>query len=487
VLNIVEAIQDKNLFLPLFKDLSTWRPWITALKAIFALPMAPDELSLYQRCTGRQITPQKAFKEVYLIVGRRGGKSFITAVIAVYLAIFKDYTEYLSPGERATIMVIAVDKKQAQIILRYVKAILSLSLFQPYIENPKNESIELTNRVNIEVHVCSYRSVRGYTVAAAIFEESAFWRVEGANPDREIYTALKPAMITIPDALLVSISTPYSRQGLLYEAYKEYFGKEDEDVLIWKASSLLMNPTLPEKMIIKAREKDLSAARAEWDAEFREDIEAFLPLETIERVIIPGRIELPYVEKFQYFAFLDPSGGGQDSFTLSIAHRENEKIVQDVLRARRGDPYETVKQYSEILKKFKVHKVHGDRYAGSWCAEAFQKEGIRYEASELNKSELYIESLPYINAGLCELLDNKELIKELRLLERRRGSSGKDTVDHPPSANSHDDLANVTAGVIVEGELKRSYAIEFLSSGEKRVTYSSEMGRYMGKEGMENF
>ena len=65
-------------------------------------------------------------------------------------------------------------------------------------------------------------------------------------------------MATIPDAMLISISTPYSRQGLLYENYREYWSKEDEDVLVWKAPSVVMNPTLSEKMIEKEKAKDLS-------------------------------------------------------------------------------------------------------------------------------------------------------------------------------------------------------------------------------------
>ena len=98
-------------------------------------------------------------------------------MIAVFLAIFKDYSKFLSPGERGTIMILAVDRKQAGIILKYIKAILSLRIFKSRVERETAEAIELTNRINIEVHTCSYRAVRGYTIVAAIFEESAFWRV----------------------------------------------------------------------------------------------------------------------------------------------------------------------------------------------------------------------------------------------------------------------------------------------------------------------
>jgi hypothetical protein len=451
-MTIIEAIEDRNIFGALFKKISTWRVWIVVLKAIFALPMDEGELAIYRQYTGRERPPEKPFEELWLIIGRRGGKSYIVAIIVVYLAIFRDYSAFLSPGERGTIMIQATDRKQARTLFRYIKGILSLDLFISYVERETAETIDLTNGVTIEVHTASYRSVRGYTIVAAIFEESAFWRVEGANPDREIYAAIKPGMASIPGAMLIGISTPYAKQGLLYENFKEYYGEEDKDILVWKAASLTMNPTLSEKLILKERAKDPSAAASEYDAEFRSDIESFLPMEVIERVVIPGRIELPFIGKFSYHGFVDPAGGGGDSFALSIGHKENEKVVQDVLRAQKGDPHQIVKGYAEVLKKYGIHEVQGDRYAGTWVSEAFRSEGINYKASELNKSELYIEVLPYINSGMVELLDSRELVKEFRLLERRRGSSGKDTVDHPKSIGggvAHDDLANVTAGLIV--------------------------------------
>jgi hypothetical protein len=486
-MNIIESILDKNLFGSLFKDLNSWKSWIVTLKTIFGLPMTEEELNLYFRCTGRQRPPQKPFKEVYLVVGRRGGKSFITSIIAVFLAIFRDYSKYLSPGERGTIMIIATDRKQAQIILRYIKSILSLPIFKTYVEREIAEAIELTNRINIEVHTASYKAVRGYTVISAILEEIAFWSVEGANPDREIYTAIKPAMATIPDSMLISISTPYSRQGLLYEKFKEFYGTDDDEVLVWKAPSIVMNPTLSERTIQKQMEKDFSAGKAEWLAEFREDLEAFLPLETIEAVVIPGRVELPPIERTRYFAFVDPSGGGGDSFTLSIGHKEGTKIVQDVIKSRKGDPHEIVKEYSEILKKYSIFEVTGDKYAGSWVSEAFREQGITYRASELNKSDLYLEALPYFNLSFVELLDDREMIKQFRILERRRGASGKDIVDHPKIGNAHDDSANVTAGLIVLLTRNKQWVPEFKTSRESRLSTSPEMKRFVGFGSIEDY
>ena len=51
-----------------------------------------------------------------------------------------------------------------------------------------------------------------------------------------------------------------------------------------------------------------------------------------------------------------------------------------------------------------------------------------------------------MNAGTVELPDVPEPLRELRGLERRRGPSRRDRVDHGPEG--HDDRANVVAGVV---------------------------------------
>jgi len=53
--------------------------------------------------------------------------------------------------------------------------------------------------------------------------------------------------------------------------------------------------------------------------------------------------------------------------------------------------------------------------------------------------------LPKINSGSIELLEHEESLRQLRTLERRRGSN-RDRVDHPP--NGSDDAANVVGGLL---------------------------------------
>jgi hypothetical protein len=446
---ILDAIHDPLLFRPLFKDFSTWQAWFVILKALFALPMDEAETARFTQLTSRTTPPLQPVQECWLVVGRRGGKSFIVALIAVFLACFRDYRPCLGPGERGVVMVIATDRKQARVIMRYLTALLqSVPMLAAMIERQDSESIDLNNRVSIEITTASYRTIRGYTVVAALCDEIAFWRSEdSANPAEEILAALRPAMSTIPGALLLALSTPYRRSGPLYESYRRHYG-QDSPVLVVQADTRTMNPSVPQSVVDRAFEQDPVNASAEYLAQFRSDVGSFLDSDLIERAIEPGLRERAPVEAVHYWAFTDPSGGSHDSFTLAIGHRDGERLVLDVLRGITPpfDPSAVVKELCAVLKAYRIDRVTGDHYSGQWVVEAFSKEGVTYRHSERNKSELYLEALPLFAQGCVDLLDVPRLTMELMQLERRTARSGRDSVDHPPAG--HDDHANAACGVL---------------------------------------
>ena len=448
---IIDACISPAVFARWFKKTETWAAWFAFLRVLFGLPLDADQLALFQRCTGRTTPPLGGANEAWLVVGRRGGKSLVLALVAVFLACFRDWSDYLAPGERGTIQVLACDKKQARTIFRYARALLLfVPALKPLVERIDGEAIDLTNGISIEIMAASFRNTRGYTIVAALLDEVAFWRSdESTNPDSEILSAIRPAMATVPGAVLLCASSPYAKRGVLYEAYRENFGREDAHALVWKADTLTMNPTVPRSVIDKAYERDPASAAAEYGAEFRNDIETFVAREVIERLVIPGRFELPPVDGRAYCAFVDPSGGSSDSMTLAIAHHDEGGAVLDALREVRPpfSPDAVVEEFASFLKRYRLHEVEGDRYGGEWPRERFNVHGIEYRCSEKPKSDLYRELLPIMNSAQCELLDNARLAAQLCSLERRTARGGRDSIDHPPGA--HDDLANVAAGALV--------------------------------------
>jgi hypothetical protein len=453
-MTIIEAMHDDRFFYRTMKGSRaewTWGAWEVFLKGLFALPMVSSEIKLFHDCTQLEQPPAERARESFVICGRRSGKSFISAIIAVYLATFRDWRAVLSPGERGYIFILAVDKLQARVVRDYVRAILnSVPSFRKLIESETVEEIRLTNGVSLAVKTSSFRSVRGYTLLACILEEIGFWRSEdSANPDVEVLKAVRPALATVEDSILLAISTPYARSGALWEAYKDHFGRLDGP-LVWRAPSLTMNPTLDPARIEAELAADPEAA-SEWYAVFRTDISAFIPVDLVESVIVPGRYELLPAAAVHYYAFADPSGGRQDSFTLAISHRDSlsGRIVLDVLHERRPpfNPEAVAEEYAGVVKNYGVGEISGDRFAGSWVSGAFEKYGVLYKPSEKTASELYLESLALLASGSVELLDHKRLKGQLANLERRTRPGGRDLITHGPGL--HDDCANAAAGVLV--------------------------------------
>ncbi len=450
-MNILAALDDPSLFGPHFRG-DTWRPWRAFLAALFALEMDAEALALYQAHTGRVAPPAAPFKEAALVIGRRGGKSRVLALIAVFLATFRDYEAHLAPGEVATIAVIAADRRQARSIFRFalglLKAVPALSVL---VQDETADTITLSNRVVIEIATASFRVTRGYTFAAVLCDETAFWRSDdSANPDQEIIGALRPGLATIPGAVLLLASSPYRKRGVLYQAYARNYGQDGARVLVWKATTLDMNPALDPIIVAEAYEDDPDAAAAEYGAEFRSDLSDFVPRAVVDAATARGRFEVPPISGLSYVAFVDPSGGtGSDSMTLAVAHREGERAILDAVREVRPpfSPETVTQDFAALLKTYGVQRVQGDRYAGEWPRERFRVHGVTYDLSDRPRSDIYRDFLPVLNGGRAELLDLPRLASQLCGLERRTARSGRDSIDHAPGA--HDDLANVAAGALL--------------------------------------
>jgi hypothetical protein len=467
-MTILDTLTDRKLFASLFPDPETWSAWLAFLAAVFGLPMTEAQMELYRRCTGRQTPPTAAAREVWCIAGRRAGKSRIAALLGIFLAAFRDYKLYLAPGEKATVALIAADRQQARVCFRYVTGLLdAVPMLRRLVLKRTQSTVELRGNVVIEVHTCSYRTTRGYSFAAIVADETAFWRDESsASPDVEVLTALRPGLATIPGSMLIAISSPYSRRGALWQAFKDHYGQDGDPVVVWQSDTATMNPSVDPAVIASAYEADPAAAASEYGGAFRSDLEAFVSREALEACIIPNRRELPPAGH-TYVAFADPSGGTSDSFTLAVCHGEvrgeQTIAVVDCIREMKPpfSPESVVRELASVLKSYRVAKVSGDRYAGVWPAEAFAKQEIVYEPSAAPKSDLYRDCLPLLNSQRIELPDLPRLHTQFLSLERRTARGGKDSIDHPPGG--HDDLANAVAGVALE-------AARGVSGGEIRAT-----------------
>jgi hypothetical protein len=447
-----ERTSDGALALRLFDQVfpsPSWAAWRVWLLAVFALPMTKAEADIFRRCTGRTALPTAPCREVWNVVGRRAGKSRLAGFLAAFFAAVKKWK--VAPGERPVVAIITPSRRQATVLLDYAEAFLQM-IPGVVITRRTQDAIELASGVTITVQSASFRTPRGFSVVVLIADEIAFWRSDdgSANPDREIIRAVRPSLASVSDSLLIALSSPYARRGLLHETHERDYGRDGSDRLVWQAATREMNPTIRQEVIDEAMREDAASAAAEWLAEFRSDLETLFTREALDAVVIRGRHEMKPVAGLAYCGFVDPSGGSADSFTLAIAHRDGSGVpVIDLVREVRPpfSPEGVALEFSRDLKRYGLASVTGDKYAGEWPREQFRKQGIDYQTAELTRSELYLELLPMVNSGAVELLDNTRLLAQFAGLERRVGRSGKDSVDH--RAGGFDDLANAAAGAIV--------------------------------------
>lgn len=446
-----EALDDDMLLGRVMRGPS-WSAWKTLLIASRGEPLTASERKVFFKLTQRARSSRQPVSELGLIAGRRGGKSRALSVLATYLGGLIDYRDVLAPGETAMVLCIAPDQRQASIILNYCEAAFDQSpILRKLVKNKTSDTIELTNRISIEVRAASFRRLRGPTYAAVLLDEAAFlYSDESANPDVEIVRAVRPGLMTTGGPLVVS-SSPYARRGELHSMHEKYYSKPDPHVLVAQGSTYDFNPRADKRVIERAFSTDPVSAAAEYGGEFRRDVEAFLSKEAVEDVVQTGVREIAPAQGIRYVGFTDPSGGSQDSFTLAVGHRVGpDRCVVDCVREVRPpfSPEGVCKEFATILKSYRIFRVLGDHYAGLWPVEQFSKYGIDYRQASKPKSELYLSLLAAINSQTVELLDNEWLKSQLVGLERRTSRAGRDSIDHGPG--QHDDIANAVAGVTHE-------------------------------------
>ena len=468
-MNIIQAINDPNLFQPfLGTDLESWRPWCTALRALYGLPIAARKsTALVRDCTGRDAKklPTTGFDTGLFLTGRRSGKSRIAAVVGAFEAVLAGHERKLAVGELGVVAAVSPTRRQSGIVRKYIRGIFDTPLLKQQVVRETTEGFELTNGISIEVITGDFRTVRGLSLCCCVVDECAFFGLSEESrvkSDTELIRALCPALATT-SGKLIAISSPYAKRGWTYSTYERHHGNDDGTTLVWNCPSRTMNPTLPQRVVDEALAEDPAGARAEYLGEFRDDVGEYLPRHVIQAVVVPGRKELLPRRELRYFAFADLSGGRSDDAALAIAHKVDETVIVDLAKRWKPpfDPRAVIGEMATTLRKYGCGKVTGDNYAAEFVAGAFVANGIRYMKAEQPKAQLYAELLPLLCSREIELPDDAVLIDQLAGLERRTRSGGRDIIDHRPGAK--DDLSNAVAGVATVATKRHRHAGAFFA------------------------
>jgi hypothetical protein len=204
----------------------SWAAWriIARLFDGDAACLTADEQAIARELTGLDVLPSEAPSELYIGAGRRSGKTRFESVTGVH-ATAQEYSDRLAPGEMAIVSLVAPDRRQARTLFGYCRGLVEASpILRAELVNETADSMGFAHRTRLEIHIGSFRAVRGYSMALACIDEAALLRDDRpANPDVELARTLRPALATLGGRLVV-LSSLHRQRGLVFDAHRRYFG-----------------------------------------------------------------------------------------------------------------------------------------------------------------------------------------------------------------------------------------------------------------------
>ena len=444
-LDIIEFVHQLNLL----KTGSLSVAQRAILKTTYGLALESQEPEIYCRATGRETYVPQEQSELTAIAGRQSGKtSHIGALIGLYEA-FRDHG--LPPGERACVLVIAPVVQQATIAFKFLKKFIEASpILEQKVLKIRKDEIELRNGVSIVCRPCSYITIRGVPVICAICDEMAFWRHEetAANPEQEVIDAIRPAMATVHNTKLVKISTPYRKEGILWREFQQ---RGELDYPVWQLSTEEMNPAVSKMFLAKARRSNEETFRREHLGEFTDSVLGWITPEILELCIMRGQREMPRVFDATYVAAIDPAFRSSDfGFAVSHRSRDGSITIDHVARwtGTKNAPlsYELVCEcIAETLRRYGINSVVGDQFCFPMLRQHFDTLGISYcefMFGAHTRASLFGNLRQLIGQRKIAIVDEPELLRQLRSLEEMRTPSGQVDIRAP---RGKDDLAVVIA------------------------------------------
>jgi hypothetical protein len=211
---------------------------------------------------------------------------------------------------------------------------------------------------------------------------------------------------------------------------------------------MMGNPLITREMMAQERARDVKAFEREFLAEFQDSISGFISSALVDRAIETGVQERPPVENVFYVGAVDPAFK-RDAFAFVVGHLDDKGVVVvDVIRRELPQPGYPLNPEAVLLTIAPIAKNYGLRtlYSDQYHIESFGQLARSYDLSMIevpftskSKSQMYANLQSLFLQGRIRLLDNYEMAKELRQLERVLTQQGQVQISAPQGL--HDDLA----------------------------------------------
>lgn len=316
------------------------------------------------RCNLKKQDTKKRY-ELILVLGRRSGKSVLSAIIAAY-ELYKllrrgNPQEYygIPHGSQIRVFCIANDKDQASIVyddisgyvgqVDYFKTALThdTQTFMKFqTDNDKKVYGEGTGKkatISATFKSSIAKGLRGRGTICIILDELAFFVDDGKSSAKKVYKALTPSIsqfspkdsknrhipIGPPEGRVISISSPDAKEGFFYQLYQTSLtnSKASANMVMIQAPTWEINPTLSSEYYEVEYAKDPGSFWTEHGARFSDRVRGWIEdkKDLLNCIVEGARPLIKGIPREYYWAGVD-FGISRDGTAIALSRIRNGKV-----------------------------------------------------------------------------------------------------------------------------------------------------------------
>lgn len=458
----------------------------------------------------KEVIPGQERRNLILPVGRRSGKTMLSACVAAYetykLINKGNPQKYygVTASNPIRLISVATGKDQAGLLYEEVSHhfakcnffkrytannTMSYARFQtphdieefgPYSENPQARA-----SLKVLFAACNAKSLRGQGNILIILDEVAHFLEQGGSSAETVYEAVAPSNTaftpkdefgenvdgedTGSDGRIILISSPLGKQGLFYHKFRQAMSGGDaaENMLAIQAPTWEVNPKITAAVFKEAYAYDPRMFYQEFGAEFSDRTLGWLEdaedlFACIDKTLKPksrGMARTPYFVGFDL-------GLVKDASAIAITHIDpTNRIVLDYagqIQAGEGEfvnkerlDFEDVASWVHVLsRRFHFHKGIFDHWGAIPLEQALQKKGLTMFEGKLftpkDKSEIWAN----LKSMIWDRLDGKPRLVLYDITEQDKAKYLQRD-EKPP-----EHLAFITQLLELQAVYKAQYIIE---------------------------
>ena len=399
--------------------------------------------------------PMGARSVVAAVCGARAGKSYVLVALRLVFGMLVRDLSSLAPGQHAVALIVAPNDSLRTEVFNYAigavrsKPELATMLVETradefVLRRPDGESVKFATGVATR----GGYAARGRSLTDFALDETAFFRDSSFKVnDLEIFRA--GSVRVLPGGQTIVASTPWAQAGLLYELWRDNFGKP-KDAIVAHAPTLALNDSKETREYVERSERsDPDNARREFGAQFMSSgTTVFFETSAVDMAVTEDVFTTAPGDTIAAGADF---GFRSDSSALVLVAKRGEMLHVFAGAEERPEPglplkpSVTVAAFAKVIAGRCAYLLADQHYREA-IAEHLEAHDLSYAPAPGQPAESYVRARMLLREGRVRihgLAFRDRLVQQMREVQGKPTSGGGMSIVHPRwSHGGHGDLVS---------------------------------------------